>query len=82
MKSEHYERLFLLNRCLQQAAEILGHFKQEGLIHSAYADDRQQALNGLRADLSCILAGMLHRKEMEESIVLAGVEAAKRCSSD
>jgi len=77
MKSAHYERLFLLNHCLQQAAEILEYFKQQGLIHSAYSEDRQPALNSLRADLSCVLAGILYRKEMQECIVIAGVEAAK-----
>jgi hypothetical protein len=66
--SSHYERLFLLNRCLEQVGEIIEQFQQEGLIHAAYAGDRQRSLEELRADLSHVLTGLLHQRELEACV--------------
>ncbi len=74
MKSMHYERLFLLNRCLEQAGDILEEFKQEKLVHPEYADDRKQALQDIRADVSHVLTGLLHQQELEECVALAGIQ--------
>jgi hypothetical protein len=69
MKSIFYERLFLLNRCLEQVAEILEQFRQDELIHAVFASDRQKVVEDLRADLSHVLTGMLHQKELEACVV-------------
>jgi hypothetical protein len=66
--SSHYERLFLLNRCLEQVGEIIEQFRQEGMVHEAYAGDRQRSVEELRADLSHVLTGMLHQRELEECV--------------
>ena len=66
-----YERLFLLNRCLEQVGEIIEQFRQEGVVHEAYAGDRQRSVEELRADLSHVLTGMLHQKELEACVGLA-----------
>jgi truncated hemoglobin YjbI len=71
MKSVFYERLFLLNRCLEQVGEILEQFRQDEVIHPVFASDRQRAVEDLRADLSHVLTGMLHRRELEECVGLA-----------
>jgi len=63
MKSIPYERLLQLNRCLEQVAEILEQFRQDGTIHAIYAGQRTQAVEELRADLSYVVAGMLSQKE-------------------
>jgi hypothetical protein len=68
MNAAVYERLFLLNRCLEQAAELLEQFTQDGLIYSEAASDRRRIVEELRTDLNYFLTGMLHRKELEESI--------------
>jgi hypothetical protein len=68
MKSVFYERLFLLNRCLEEAAEIVERLKQEGLIHPEYAAERKRNVEDLRADLSHVLTGLLHRKELDACI--------------
>ena len=71
MKSIFYERLFLLNRCLEQAGEILMQFQQEGLIRPDFARQRRQAVEDLRFDLSYFVTGLLHRRELEECVGLA-----------
>jgi truncated hemoglobin YjbI len=71
MKSAFYERLFLLNRCLEQVSEILEQFRQDEVIHPVFASNRQRAVEDLRADLSYVLTGMLHRRELEECVGLA-----------
>jgi hypothetical protein len=63
-----YERLFLLNRCLEQVGEIIEQFRQDGVVHAAYAGDRQRSAEELRADLSHVLTGMLHQKELEACV--------------
>ena len=63
MKSTSYERLLQLNRCMEQVAEILEQFRQDGTIHSIYAGHRTRAVEELRADMSHVLAGMLSQKE-------------------
>jgi hypothetical protein len=63
-----YERLFLLNRCLEQVSEIIEQFRQEGVVHAAYAGDRQRSVEELRADLSHVLTGMLHQRELEACV--------------
>ena len=67
-RSALYERLFLLNRCLEQVSEILEQFRQEGVVHAVYAGDRQKNVEDLRADLSHVLTGMLHRRELEACV--------------
>jgi hypothetical protein len=68
MKSVFYERLFQLNRCLEQVAEILEQFRQDEVIHPIYTTRRTRAVEDLRADLSHVLAGMLHLKELEACV--------------
>jgi hypothetical protein len=65
-QSALYERLFLLNRCLEQAAEIVEQFHNEGLLHSEYAARRKHTLEDLRADL-----GRKSPKSNERSFLLA-----------
>jgi hypothetical protein len=74
MKAVSYERLSLLNRCLEQVQEILAQFHQEGLIRSEFADSRKHIAENLRADLSHVLTGLLHQKELEECVVLAQIQ--------
>ena len=76
-QSALYERLFQLNRCLEQAAEIVEQLKREGLIHPEYADHRRGAVEELRADLSYVLTGMLHQRELEACVGLAGKAVAQ-----
>jgi len=68
MNAIFYERLFLLNRCLEQVAEILEQFRQDEIIHAVFATDRKRAVEELRADLSHVLTGMLHQKELEATM--------------
>ncbi|HEV7674073.1 MAG TPA: hypothetical protein VGQ12_06035 [Candidatus Angelobacter sp.] len=63
-----YERLFLLNRCLEQVLEILEQFRQDEVIHPVFASDRQRTVEDLRADLSHVLTGMLHQRELEACV--------------
>ena len=67
-QSALYERLFLLNRCLAQVGEIIEQFRQDGVVHEAYASDRQRSVEDLRADLSHVLTGMLHQRELEACV--------------
>lgn len=70
MKGVFYERLFLLNRCLEQVAEILEQFRQDQVIHAVFASDRQKTVEDLRSDLSHVLTGILHQKELEACVSL------------
>ena len=70
MKSCDYERLFLLNRCFEQVEEILEQFRQDEIIHAVFATDRKRAVQELRADLSHVLTGILHQKELEACVAL------------
>ena len=81
MKSVSYERLFLLNRCLEQAGEILTQLQQEGIIHPEYARQRRQAVEDLRFDLSYFVTGLLHRRELEECVGLAQKSAEPKRKS-
>jgi hypothetical protein len=63
-----YERLFQLNRCLEQVAEIIEQFRQEGVVHPLFASDRQRTVEDLRADLSHVLTGLLHQRELEACV--------------
>ena len=67
-QSALYERLFLLNRCLEQVSEILEQFRQEGVVHAVFASDRRRSVEDLRADLSHVLTGMLHQRELEACV--------------
>jgi hypothetical protein len=69
-----YERLFQLNQCLEQAAQIVEQFQQEGVIHHEYAGKRRKAIEGLRSDLSYVLTGLLHRRELEASVGLPSAQ--------
>ena len=55
-------------RCLVQAGEIIEQFRKDGVVHEAYAGDRQRSVEGLRADLSHVLTGMLHQRELEACV--------------
>jgi hypothetical protein len=63
-----YEWLFQLNRCLREAAQIVEHFELEGLIHPEYARARRRDVDGLRADLSHVLTGLLNQRELEACV--------------
>ena len=67
-QSAVYERLFLLNRCLEQVVEIVEQLQQEALIHAEYAGQRKRALEELRSDLSHTLTGLLHQRELEACV--------------
>jgi len=64
-QSALYERLFQLNRCLDQAAEMIEQFSREGLLHSEYAGPYKRELEGMRSDLSHLLTAVLHQREQE-----------------
>jgi hypothetical protein len=51
-------------------SEILEQFRQDEVIHSVFASDRQKTVEDLRADLSHVLTGMLHQKELEATVAL------------
>jgi hypothetical protein len=70
MKSLFYERLFLLNRCFEQVVEVLEQFQQDEIIHAVFANERKRNVEDLRADLSHVLTGMLHQKELEATVAL------------
>jgi hypothetical protein len=65
-QSELYERLFLLNRNLNQVKEILQQFREDGVIHAVFTAERLQSVENLRADLSYVLTGMFHRRDLEK----------------
>lgn len=67
-QSALYERLFQLNRCLEQVSEMIEQFRQDGVVHEAYAGDRQRSVEELCADLSHVLTGMLHQRELEACV--------------
>lgn len=71
MKSLFYERLFILNQCLEQAAEVLAQFEHDKVIHSEFARNKRQIIEDLRSDLSYVLTGMLHCSELEVCMELA-----------
>jgi hypothetical protein len=73
MKSLFYERLFILNRCLEQAAEMLAQFEHDKVIHPEFARSKRQSIEDLRSDLSYVLTGMLHRGELELCVGLAQI---------
>jgi hypothetical protein len=74
-QAAQYERLFLLNRCLEQVAEILEQFREDGVVHPVFASDRQRTVEDLRADLSHVLTGLLHQRELEACVAAVRVEA-------
>lgn len=76
--STNYERLFQLNRCLEQVSEILEQFRHEGMIHAVFADDRKSAVEDLRADLSHVLTGMMHQRELEACVAAARTKPEER----
>jgi hypothetical protein len=67
-QSAHYERLFLLNRNLDQVKEILQQFREDGVIHAVFTAERLQTVEDLRADLSHVLTGMLHQRELDACV--------------
>lgn len=74
MKSVFYERLFLLNRSLEQVSEILEQLRQEELIHPVFAADRQRTVEDLRADLSHVVTGLLHQRELEACVAAVRIQ--------
>jgi hypothetical protein len=74
MKSVFYERLFLLNRCLEQVSEILEQLRLEELIHPVFATDRQRTVEDLRADLSHVVTGLLHQRELEACVAAVRIQ--------
>lgn len=81
MKSIFYERLFLLNRCLEQVSEILEQLRQEELIHPVFAADRQHTVEDLRADLSHVVTGLLHQRELEACVAAVRVKDESKTDS-
>lgn len=79
MKAIFYDQLFQLNRCLEQVAEILEFFQQEGLIHSWYADARRRSVEDLRSDLSHLITGSLRQQELE---ACAGLSENSKVKAD
>ena len=77
-----YDRLFLLNRCLEQVGEIIEQFRRDGVVHEAYAGDRQRSVEELRADLSHVLTGMLHQRELEACVKAVGTPKQKLSDDD
>jgi hypothetical protein len=59
---------------LEQVGEIIEQFRQDGVVHEAYAGDRQRSVEELRADLSHVLTGMLHQRELEACVGSAGAQ--------
>jgi len=78
MKSVFYERLFLMNRCLEQVGEILEQFRQDELIHPVFAADRQRTVEDLRADLSHVVTGLLHQRELEACVAVVRIQKEKQ----
>jgi len=72
MKSIFYDQLFQMNRCLEQVSEILELFEQQQLIHRQYAETRRRTVEDLRSDLSHLITGVLHQRELEACAGLAG----------
>jgi hypothetical protein len=75
-----YERLFLLNRCLEQVAEIIEQFRQDGVVHELFASDRLRSVEELRADLCHVLTGMLHQRELEACVKAVPRERSEKAS--
>ena len=63
-----YERLFLLNQCLEKVCGILDLYELDGVIHPVYTAARKRTIEDLRADLSHILTGLLHQRELEACV--------------
>lgn len=78
----HYERLFLLNRSLEQVAEILEQFRQDGVVHPVFAADRQRTIEDLRADLSHVLTGLLHQRELEACVAAVKIQVEQKPKDD
>lgn len=72
MKSIFYDQLFQVNRCLEQVSEILEFFEQQQLIHHEYAETRRRTAEDLPSDLSHLITGVLHQRELEACVGLAG----------
>lgn len=79
--SSHYEQLFLLNRCLEQVSEIIEQFRQDEIVHAVFARDRQRSIEDLRADLSHVLTGLLHQRELEACVKATKTEPEQKMHS-
>jgi hypothetical protein len=77
-----YERLFLVNRCLKQVCEILDLYELDGVIHPRYANARKNALEDIRADLSHILTGLLHQRELEACVAAVRIQPEHKHKAD
>jgi hypothetical protein len=77
-----YERLFLLNRNLDQVKEILQQFREDGVIHAVFTAEQLQSVEDLRADLSHVLTGMLHQRELEACVKAVRLSSTQRQNSD
>lgn len=77
MKSIFYDQLFQMNRCLEQVSEILGFFEQQKLIHHQYAQTRRRSVEDFRSDLSHLITGVLHQRELEACAGLSGNSKVK-----
>jgi hypothetical protein len=82
MKSIFYERLFLLDRCLEQVSEILEQFRQDELIHPLFASDRQRTVEELRSDLCHVLTGLLHQRELESCVAAVRTQSELKPKDD
>lgn len=77
MKAIFYDQLFQMNRCLEQVSEILEFFEQQQLIHPQYAETRRRTVENLRSDLSHLITGVFHQRELEACAGLAGNSKVK-----
>jgi hypothetical protein len=64
---------------ISDCLRFIRQFRQDGVVHKAYAGDRQRSVEELRADLSHVLTGILHQRELEacvKTVRLSGQELA------
>ena len=80
--SSNYERLFQINHCLEQVSDILEQFRNEGMIHAVFAGDRKRAVEDLRADLSHVLTGLLHQRELEACVAATRIKPEEKSKPD
>ena len=61
---------------------MLDMYELDGVIHPAYAGVRKRTIEGLRADLSHVLTGMLHLKELEACVPGVFPKAGAKATDD
>lgn len=58
--------------------EVLEQFRNEGVIHAVFAEDRKRAVEELRADLSHVLTGMMHQRELEACVAATKIQPKEK----